>query len=207
MAPENPNNYRASVRVTDRVLNTVNPLIFGENIEWIENGMGLYLPDEKGFDPNIVQALRETGITHLRYPGGILSDYFDWHKAVGADRQPQLNPFSDYFEWYDRINTELGEHPFPTPQKALPQYSYFGPDEFIALCRELNIPGTITLNAGTGKPEDAARWFQYCCRRCLARGRSLRLRSASPTCVNCHTAGMVTPMHTATSPFPDDSRN
>jgi alpha-L-arabinofuranosidase len=65
-------------------------------------------------------------VTHLRYPGGSLSDYFDWRKAVGDTRQAQPNPFN----------------------KGQVEPSAFGPDEFIALCRKLNIPGYVTLNAG-----------------------------------------------------------
>jgi alpha-L-arabinofuranosidase len=132
--------YHATVRVTDRVLNRVNPLIFGDNIEWVNNGMGVWLPKERKFDEKLVQELREAGVTHLRYPGGSLSDYFDWRKAVGAVRQPQPNPF-DKGKLHDSV---------------------FGPEEFRALCRKLNIPGYITLNAGTGTPEMAAEWVKFC---------------------------------------------
>jgi alpha-N-arabinofuranosidase len=128
--------FTASVTVTDRVLNTVKPLIFGDNIEWTRNGMGLWIPDEKKFDKLLVEELRTVGVTHLRYPGGTLSDYFEWYKAVGENRQLITNPLKK-------------------------EYPHFGPDEFMMLCRELNIPGTITFNAGTGKPEDAAKWVEY----------------------------------------------
>ena len=82
------------------------------------------------------------GTTHLRYPGGTLSDFFEWQKAVGAQRQAIPNPFSQ-------------------PQKGQPEYPHFGPEELMALCRRLNISATITLNAGTGSPEDAAGWVKY----------------------------------------------
>lgn len=134
--------FDAFVRVTDTVVNTVRPLIFGDNIEWTNSGMGIYLHEENRFDRAVVEEMRKAGITHLRYPGGTLSDYFDWHKAVGEDRQPIPNPFS-------------------APKKDVPEYPHFGPAEFMALCRDLDIPGTITLNAGTGAPEDAARWVKY----------------------------------------------
>ena len=133
-------SYSATVRITDRVLNTVKLQLFGDNIEWTNDGMGFWLPKENRFDEKLVEEVRAAGVTHLRYPGGSLSDYFDWSKAVGSRRQPIPNPFA---------NGRLEE-----PR--------FGPAEFIALCRKLNIPGTITLNAGTGKPEDAAGWVKYC---------------------------------------------
>ncbi|MEM2990540.1 MAG: alpha-L-arabinofuranosidase C-terminal domain-containing protein [Halobacteria archaeon] len=131
--------FDAKVYITEKVLNTVSPLIFGDNIEWTNNGMGLWLPEEGRFDEELVEELREVGITHLRYPGGTLSDYFDWYKAIGTDRQPITNPFNN----------------------GKKEYPHFGPDEFMMLCRKLGIPGTITFNAGTGKPEDAVEWVKY----------------------------------------------
>lgn len=132
---------KATVVVTDQVLNTVSPLLFGDNIEWTNSGMGLWRPNEGQFDADLVGELREVGITHLRYPGGTLSDYFDWRKSVGAERSPIPNPFA-------------------TPKGKL-EYPAFGVDEFLSLCRELDIPATITLNAGTGAVEEAVAWVRY----------------------------------------------
>ncbi len=101
--------------------------------------MGIWLPSEGRFDSKLVDEIRKAGITHLRYPGGTLSDYFEWHKSIGKDRQLIVNPFNNMKE----------------------EYPYFGVDEFMLLCRELDIPGTITLNAGTGRIEDAIKWVEY----------------------------------------------
>ena len=38
-------SFSACVRVTDKVLNTVKPLVFGDNIEWTNSGMGFWLPE------------------------------------------------------------------------------------------------------------------------------------------------------------------
>ena len=132
-------SYSATVRVTDGVLNTVQPLLFGDNIEWTNDGMGFWLPKEKKLDEKLIAEVRAAGVTHLRYPGGTLSDYFDWSKAIGDKRQPIPNPFA----------------------QGKPEDPRFGPAEFIELCRRLDIPGTITLNAGTARPEDAAGWVKY----------------------------------------------
>ena len=131
--------YSAKVRLTDRVLNTVKPQLFGDNIEWTNDGMGFWLAKEKKLDEKLVEEVRVAGVTHLRYPGGSLSDYFEWSKAVGDKRQGIPNPFN----------------------KGRLEEPRFGPDEFMALCRKLGIPGTITLNAGTARPEDAAGWVKY----------------------------------------------
>ena len=134
-----PDGISASVKVSDKVLNTVNPLIFGDNMEWVNDGMGVWIPKEKRLDDEIVKEFKALGITHLRYPGGTLSDCFDWYDAIGKERKPISNPFREYKR----------------------EYPYFGPEEFMQLCRKLEIPGTITFNAGTGKPEDAIKWAEY----------------------------------------------
>jgi alpha-N-arabinofuranosidase len=94
-APIPPNgSYHATVHITDRVLNTVKSLLFGDNIEWTNDGMGFWLPKEQTFDEKLIEEVLAAGVTHLRYPGGTLSDYFDWSKAIGGQRQPiRGNPF------------------------------------------------------------------------------------------------------------------
>ncbi len=138
-APGEAGSFRVTVRVGGEALNAVRPLIFGDNIEWTHHGMGLWRAGEKDLDEELVNELRAAGVTHLRYPGGTLSDYFRWSSAVGEERKPIPNPF------------DAGKTQYPT----------FGPAEFMALCRRLGIPGTITLNAGTGTPEEAAGWVKY----------------------------------------------
>lgn len=39
---------------------------------------------------------------------------------------------------------------------------YFGTDEFIAFCRELGVEPLICVNDGSGTPEEAAQWVEYC---------------------------------------------
>ena len=37
-----------------------------------------------------------------------------------------------------------------------------GTDEFIRLCKKLGAEPYITVNVGTGTPQEAARWVEYC---------------------------------------------
>jgi len=39
---------------------------------------------------------------------------------------------------------------------------YFGTDEFISFCRELQVEPLICVNDGSGTPEEAAQWVEYC---------------------------------------------
>lgn len=142
------NDYSAKIRVTDTVINTLRPEIFGDNIEWTNNGMGLYLPESDGFDAEVMGVLREAGITHLRYPGGTLSDFFVWHDAIGPNRKKIPNPFAE-------------------PVKGKPELPTFGPEEFARFCQAMGVRATVTLNAGTGTPEQAAEVVRWCVERKL----------------------------------------
>lgn len=39
---------------------------------------------------------------------------------------------------------------------------YFGNDEFISFCRDLAVEPLISVNDGSGTPEEAAAWVEYC---------------------------------------------
>jgi alpha-N-arabinofuranosidase len=39
---------------------------------------------------------------------------------------------------------------------------YFGTDEFIRFCRDLSVEPLICVNAGSGTPEEAVQWMEYC---------------------------------------------
>lgn len=41
-------------------------------------------------------------------------------------------------------------------------HKYFGTDEFVQFCKELKVEPLICVNDGSGTPEEAARWVEYC---------------------------------------------
>jgi len=131
--------FTATIHIDGKVINTLRPEIFGDNIEWTHNGMRFWNSTAGALDPHLVDLTKTAGVTHLRYPGGTLSDFFHWRMAVGGDRKQQPNPF----------------------ENGAPEDSSFGPDEFMSLCRRLRIQAYITLNAGTGTPDEAAAWVRY----------------------------------------------
>ncbi len=139
----------AAIVVRSNVVNAVRSDIFGGNITWIDYGYNIWDAKTNRPDPAILQKLKDTGITNLRYPGGCEGDYFHWAQAIGDSRTPQPHPFSH--EWPTR-DTERG----------VPYYPYFGPDEFSELCKAADITATIQLNAGTGAPQEAADYVRYC---------------------------------------------
>lgn len=141
----------AKVIVANTEKNTVNPLIFGDNLSWRGNGYGMWDEEAGAPQEQLLEMLKESGITHLRYPGGIEGDYFHWDESVGDvdSRLPQIDPFSKDYPTYGMKDGES-------------YVATFGPDEFQKLVEAADIKATIQLNAGNGTPQEAADWVRYC---------------------------------------------
>lgn len=94
-----------------------------------------------GADPDIVRLLRESRLPLLRWPGGNFASGYHWEDGVGPIEQ---RPTLPNYAW-GNVEPNL-----------------FGTDEFIAFCRAVGCEPMICVNAGSGTPNEAARWIQYC---------------------------------------------
>ncbi|MFE5318198.1 alpha-L-arabinofuranosidase C-terminal domain-containing protein [Paenibacillus sp. NPDC056579] len=88
----------------------------------------------------VFEMSRELNAGMMRLAGNYISAYH-WRHAVG----PVL-------ERPNMINEAWGGWTAKT----------FGTDEFIQFCRDLNVEPLICVNAGSGTPEEAAQWVEYC---------------------------------------------
>lgn len=118
----------------------VNDLVFGTNIEWVDNGDSIWDDQAGDFSGERLMAIAQTHPTSIRFPGGVHADTYHWKFGVGdpASRPP-------------------GEHYYKT--EKIP--SHFGTDEFLKLCKRLNARPIFTLNIVSGTPEEAAEWVAY----------------------------------------------
>lgn len=57
---------------------------------------------------------------------------------------------------------------------------YFGTDEFIRFCHELQVEPLICVNDGSGTPEEAAQWIEYCNGSVDTPMGALRAKNGSP---------------------------
>lgn len=142
------NEKTVTVIVENESINTVLAGIFGANVSWRGDGYGQWDSKHDCPDGMLLQQLKDSGVTHLRYPGGIEGDYFHWNESIGENRLPQIDPFSADYPTYDSYN---GEKYIAT----------FGPDEFLELCQAAGDGVTIQLNAGNGTAKEAADWVRY----------------------------------------------
>ena len=126
----------------------VDPRIFGGFLEHLGRAVyeGVYDPqsaqaDEDGFRQDVMAALRRLKMTAMRYPGGNFASGYHWMDGIGPrENRPTIRELA----W----------------QSLEP--NHFGTDEYIKLCRKMDWTPMITVNLGTGTPEEARNWVEYC---------------------------------------------
>lgn len=126
----------------------VESTIFGGFLEHMGRCVyeGIYDPtsvhaDEHGCRTDVLGALAELAFSVIRYPGGNFASGYHWRDGVGpADARPTVRELA----W----------------QSIEP--NRFGTDEFVALCRRMNWEPMLAVNLGTGTPEEARDWVEYC---------------------------------------------
>jgi alpha-N-arabinofuranosidase len=124
--------------------------LYGTNIEWRWNATSLWREDRDAVDPVVQSLAQRMGVSIIRYPGGIYSDFFDWHDSVGP-----------------RAKRPKRRH---APDKPDESRLLFGTDEALAFARDIGAELLLTVNFGTGTPKLAADWVRY------VNGRDLRVR-------------------------------
>ena len=107
---------------------------------WV--GKNSRIPNVNGYRKAAVDALRELGIPVLRWPGGCFADNYHWRDGIGpVDKRPK------------RVNMNWAN--------ALEDGS-FGLHEFIGLCRLIEAEPYLSVNVGSGTPQEALDWVEYC---------------------------------------------
>ena len=145
----------------------VDPRIFGGFLEHMGRAVyeGVYDPqsshaDENGFRQDVLSALRRLRLTAMRYPGGNFASGYHWMDGVGPKNQrPTV--------------CELAWQSIETNQ--------FGTDEYIKMARMMDWTPMITVNLGTGTPEEARNWVEYCNSPVGTRFANLRAKNGSET--------------------------
>jgi len=139
---------KLTVRLDDPVA-TISPMLYGHFAEhlgrctyeglWV--GEDSPIPNTRGIRNDTVEALRRLQAPVVRWPGGCFADDYHWRDGVGPrDQRPRrMNLW-----WHDEENNHFGTH------------------EFIDLCRQVGAEPYICLNVGSGTPEEAAAWVEYC---------------------------------------------
>ena len=131
----------------------------GEGKLWIDHPSLMPADNLHGWRKEVVECVRQLKPNIIRFPGGCYADTYHWKNAIGQRdlRTPQGN-----FVWsnmpidYMETGTRLSNHNRPTEPNDV------GIDEFMQLCELTGTQALICVNLGTGTPEDAAHWIEYC---------------------------------------------
>lgn len=102
------------------------------------------LPDdavEDLFDPDVLQAVKDWLVPLLRWPGGNFVSLYHWRDGAGPLERRPARPNEAWGGW---------------------EHNWMGTAEFIRYCRLAGCEPQITVNTGTGTPEEAAAWVEYC---------------------------------------------
>lgn len=126
----------------------VDPRVFGGFLEHLGRAVygGVYEPesphaDDLGCRKDVLAALKRLDFTAMRYPGGNFVSGYHWEDAVGPrEKRP--------------VTRDLAWHSLETNQ--------FGPNEFLTLCERMGWTPMLAVNLGTGTPEEARNWLEYC---------------------------------------------
>ena len=143
----------------------VDSRIFGGFLEHMGRAVyqGVYDPeyehaDSDGFRTDTLGALRCLNMTTMRYPGGNFASGYHWEDGVGPrEKRPTVRELA----W----------------QSIEP--NHFGTDEYIKLCRKMNWTPMLTVNLGTGTPEEARNWVEYSNAPAGTRFADLRMANGS----------------------------
>ncbi|MHB9025911.1 MAG: hypothetical protein ACYC7E_17360 [Armatimonadota bacterium] len=93
------------------------------------------------FREDVLNVVESIDLPLLRFPGGCVTTAYHWRFGAGPHyRRPVM----------------------PDPVFKGEMLYEFGTDDYLALCHRAGITPHLTVNIGTGYPEEAAEWAVYC---------------------------------------------
>ena len=121
--------------------------IFGQFAEHLGHGVyeGIWvgpdskIPNTRGIRNDVVAALKAIKVPNVRWPGGCFADEYHWRKGIGAPRAVTLNP-----NWGGVIEPNT-----------------FGTHEFMDFLDQIGAEAYLSVNVGSGTPQEAAEWLEY----------------------------------------------
>ncbi|WP_345774048.1 alpha-L-arabinofuranosidase C-terminal domain-containing protein [Paenibacillus sp. H1-7] len=94
--------------------------------------------------------------------GNVRKEVIDMAKELNAGMMRLAGNYISAYHWQQAIGP-VYERPCVVNEAWGGWTSkYFGTDEFIRFCRDLNVEPLICVNDGSGTPEEAAQWIEYC---------------------------------------------
>ncbi|MEW6354829.1 MAG: carbohydrate binding domain-containing protein [Planctomycetota bacterium] len=108
---------------------------------WIDYATLLPADNIHGLCPEVIEIFRQLKPGHIRYPGGNFASGYHWRDGIGPreKRPTRLNVAWDGLECNE-----------------------VGTDEILRFCELTGLKVMMCANFGSGSPEEAAEWVEYC---------------------------------------------
>jgi alpha-N-arabinofuranosidase len=121
--------------------------LFGQFAEHLGHGVyeGIWvgpdskIPNTRGIRNDVVAALKALKVPDVRWPGGCFANEYHWRKGIGPQRTVTLNP-----NWGGVIESNT-----------------FGTHEFMDFLDQIGAEAYLSVNVGSGTPQEAAEWLEY----------------------------------------------
>jgi alpha-N-arabinofuranosidase len=121
--------------------------LFGQFAEHLGHGIyeGIWvgpdspIPNTRGIRNDVVAALKVLHVPNVRWPGGCFADEYHWRDGIGPQRGVRLNP-----NWGGVIEPNT-----------------FGTHEFMDFIEQIGSDAYLSVNLGSGTPQEAADWLEY----------------------------------------------
>lgn len=121
--------------------------IFGQFAEHLGHGVyeGVWvgpdsrIPNTRGIRSDVIAALKALKVPNVRWPGGCFADEYHWRKGIGPQRLVTLNP-----NWGGVVEPNT-----------------FGTHEYLDFLDQIGAEAYLSLNLGSGTPQEAAEWLEY----------------------------------------------
>jgi alpha-N-arabinofuranosidase len=125
------------------VIGEIQPYVYGHFIEHLERSIygGIWTEDGASLRQDTVELVKRLRPRVIRYPGGNFASGYHWEDGIGS---PQNRPRRFDPAWQAWESNRVGT------------------DEFIQFCRTVGADPFLVVNDGSGTPEEAARWVEYC---------------------------------------------
>lgn len=126
----------------------ISKYVYGSFLEHLGRAVygGVYEPghptaDKNGFRQDVLELVKELGVTTVRYPGGNFVSGYDWQDGIGPkESRPS--------------RLELSRKVVETNQ--------FGTDEFLSWCSLAHVEPMLAVNLGTAGAKEAGWLVEYC---------------------------------------------
>jgi len=104
VAIKNSTSYKITVEDANAV-RQIQPAFFGFNLEWLVFQLSLWDTQQGAVRPDALEVLRAFPGAVYRYPGGTMSNEFEWHEAIGEAKSRVIKQQAT---WLKPLSVQFG---------------------------------------------------------------------------------------------------